>query len=52
MSDKKVFMQIRIPEHEREAFIRLCKDSDTTAAREIRAFIRNELKKNAQQSLL
>lgn len=37
---------IRIDEQERAEFIRLCKDSDTSAAREIRRFIRKFIVKH------
>lgn len=35
---------LRLDKEERDAFIRLCKDLDTSAAREIRRFIRDFLK--------
>ncbi len=38
---------LRLDKEEREAFVALCKDMDTSAAREIRAFIRRFLKDNA-----
>ncbi|MEL7345983.1 MAG: hypothetical protein AAFN59_14195 [Pseudomonadota bacterium] len=38
---------LRLDKGERDAFVALCKDMDTSAAREIRAFIRGFLKKNA-----
>ena len=37
---------IRINQEERDAFIALCEDLDTSAAREIRRFIRQFLKEN------
>ena len=37
---------LRLDKEERDAFVALCKDMDTSAAREIRAFIRDFLKKN------
>ena len=37
---------LRLDKEERDAFVALCKDMDTSAAREIRAFIRTFLKKN------
>ncbi len=37
---------LRLDQRDRDAFVRLCKDMDTTAAREIRTFIRDFLKKN------
>ena len=38
---------IRISSEERERFLQLCEELDTSAAREIRHFIRGFLKKNA-----
>lgn len=37
---------LRLDKDERDAFVALCKDLDTSAAREIRAFIRKFLKDN------
>lgn len=37
---------LRLDKAERDAFIRLCKQLDTSAAREIRGFIREFLKKH------
>ncbi|SDN47512.1 hypothetical protein SAMN05216196_101645 [Lutimaribacter pacificus] len=37
---------LRLDKDERDAFVELCKDMDTSAAREIRGFIRQFLKKN------
>jgi hypothetical protein len=37
---------MRLPKDERDAFVSLCKDLDTSAAREIRKFIRTFLKKH------
>ena len=37
---------LRLDKEERDAFISLCKEMDTSAAREIRAFIRGFTKKN------
>lgn len=37
---------LRLDKEERERFVDLCKDLDTTAAREIRHFIREFLKKH------
>ena len=36
---------LRLDKNERDAFVDLCKDMDTSAAREIRRFIRHFLKK-------
>ncbi|WP_163025866.1 hypothetical protein [Chachezhania antarctica] len=40
---------LRLDKAERDAFVDLCKEMDTSAAREIRAFIRSFLKKNAKK---
>lgn len=40
---------IRINDEERDAFVSLCEDLDTSAAREIRRFIRGFLKENHQE---
>jgi len=37
---------LRLDKDDRDEFIRLCKDMDTSAAREIRGFIRDFVKKN------
>ena len=37
---------LRMDKEERDEFVQLCKDMDTSAAREIRAFIRAFVKKN------
>ncbi|MBO9473536.1 hypothetical protein J7413_08305 [Shimia sp. R10_1] len=37
---------LRLDKEERDAFVELCKELDTSAAREIRGFIRKFLKKN------
>jgi hypothetical protein len=37
---------LRLDKAERDAFVDLCKEMDTSAAREIRGFIRQFLKKN------
>ncbi len=37
---------LRLDKEERDAFVRLCNDLDTSAAREIRRFIRQFLKKH------
>lgn len=34
---------LRLPKEDRDAFVELCKDQDTSAAREIRRFIRGYL---------
>ncbi len=37
---------LRLDKGDRDAFVALCKEMDTSAAREIRAFIRSFVKKN------
>ena len=37
---------LRLDKEERDAFISLCRERDTSAAREIRAFIRGFIRKN------
>ncbi len=37
---------LRLDKSERDAFVDLCKDLDTSAAREIRGFIRKFMKEN------
>ena len=37
---------LRLDKEERDEFIKLCKEMDTSAAREIRAFIRGFMEKN------
>lgn len=41
---------IRINGEERDAFVALCEELDTSAAREIRRFIRDFLRDHAEQS--
>ncbi|MDE9483976.1 hypothetical protein [Xenorhabdus bovienii] len=48
---KEVAIQVRLPEPDKKAFADLCKGKDTTVSREIRIFIREQLKKNSQQSI-
>lgn len=38
---------LRLSREERDAFVELCEEMDTSAAREIRLFIRRFLKENA-----
>lgn len=38
---------LRLDKEDRDAFVALCKDMDTSAAREIRRFIREFLEENA-----
>ncbi|SDW14264.1 hypothetical protein SAMN05444358_10138 [Ruegeria halocynthiae] len=39
---------LRLDKDERDAFVGLCKELDTSAAREIRRFIRGFMKENAE----
>ena len=44
--DKDAQLILRLDKTERDEFVALCKEMDTTAAREIRHFIRKFMKKN------
>lgn len=46
LNKKDSQLLIRISTPEREQFLQLCEELDTTAAREIRQFIRGFIKKN------
>lgn len=48
--NKDAQLILRLDKGERDAFVALCKELDTTAAREIRHFIRKFMKKNAGKS--
>jgi hypothetical protein len=39
---------LRLDKDERDAFVELCKELDTSAAREIRGFIRRFMKENSE----
>jgi len=45
-TEKDSQLVLRLNGEERDAFVALCKEMDTTAAREIRRFIREFLKEN------
>jgi hypothetical protein len=45
-SGKDAQLVLRLDREDRDAFIKLCKDLDTSASREVRHFIRDFLKKN------
>jgi len=47
-SKKDSQLVLRLDKEERDAFVDLCKDMDTSAAREIRRFIRGFMKENAE----
>ncbi len=40
---------LRLDKEDRDAFVALCKDMDTSAAREIRRFIREYLDEHAEE---
>ena len=46
-SKKNSQLVLRLDKGERDAFVELCKELDTSAAREIRRFIRGFMKENA-----
>lgn len=46
-SKKNSQLVLRLDKDERDAFVELCKEMDTSAAREIRRFIREFMQKNA-----
>ncbi|CUJ89501.1 hypothetical protein Q4578_01070 [Shimia thalassica] len=48
-SKKDSQLVLRLDKAERDAFVDLCKDLDTSAAREIRRFIRNFMKENSAE---
>lgn len=47
-SKKNSQLVLRLDKDERDAFVDLCKELDTSAAREIRGFIRKFMKENAK----
>ncbi|WP_241488817.1 hypothetical protein [Shimia sp. SK013] len=47
-SKKDSQLVLRLDKEERDAFVDLCKDLDTSAAREIRRFIREFMKEHAE----
>lgn len=46
-----MLLTVKIERELRDAFVETCKEMDTTAAREVRQFIRNFLKKHGQREL-
>jgi hypothetical protein len=52
MMENDKSLQIRVTEDLRDAFIEACKSNDTTAAQELRRFMRDYVKKHGQRSLL
>jgi len=51
MDQKEVQFGIRVPNHLKEGFVEACKGQDTTASREIRAFMVKYIKQHGQKSL-
>ena len=49
ISKKDCQLLIRLNREERDAFVQLCDEQDTSAAREIRKFIRSYLAKNSKK---
>lgn len=49
-ANKDAQLILRLDKEERDAFVALCRELDTTAAREIRHFIRKFMKKHADKS--
>ncbi|TCL08949.1 hypothetical protein BXY66_0990 [Shimia isoporae] len=48
-SKKDSQLVLRLDKEERDAFVELCKDLDTSAAREIRRFIRGFMKEHEEE---
>ena len=48
-SKKDSQLVLRLDKQERDDFVELCKDLDTSAAREIRGFIRRFMKENKSE---
>jgi len=44
-------MNVRVEPELKDAFLQTCKNQDTTAAREVRQFMRKFVAKNAQESM-
>jgi hypothetical protein len=51
MDQKEVQFGIRVPNDLKEGFVEVCKRQDTTASREIRAFMVKYIKEHGQKSL-
>lgn len=47
-----VLFTVKVDGELREAFVATCKERDTTAAQEIRKFMRDYIKKHGQKSLI
>lgn len=50
--EKDSVLQIRLSEHEKEQFLAICRDLDTSAARELRLYIRDFIQKHNQGKLI
>lgn len=51
METKESQLLIKVEKSLKDAFLATCKERDTTAAREIRSFMRDYLKKHGQKSM-
>lgn len=49
--EKDSVLQIRLPQIEKDQFVKICSDIDSSASRELRLFIRGFIKKHNQSSL-
>lgn len=49
---KEVQFAIRVPKELKDGFVDACKSQDTTASRELRAFMTKYIKQHGQQKLL
>jgi len=41
-------LNVKVTQNEKELFLKICKQNDTTASREVRKFIRDYIQKHAQ----
>lgn len=48
---KEVQLVTKCPKDLRETFVKVCKQQDTNASREIRAFMRDYIKKHGQSEM-
>ncbi|MCV2882888.1 hypothetical protein [Actibacterium sp. XHP0104] len=48
-NNKDSQLVLRLDKAQRDEFVQLCKDMDTSAAREIRGFIRRFIQENTEQ---
>ena len=49
--EKDAQLVLRLGREERDAFVELCQELDSSASREVRLFIRRFLKKHAEEGL-